>query len=155
MNKKVILPLVFVFLVGCGFTPMLKDFDLSNINVQKIKYSGKNELTYLVKSYINVEENKNSEGIILNLDVSETVEKSAKNTSGIVIEEKLTLTIKINIVDSKKRILLSDSVSNSRKISITNNLSTDEATKKKERRNLLQGLSQKVKFKLQLIAKRQ
>jgi hypothetical protein len=93
--------------------------------------------------------------MILNLDVSETVEKSAKNTSGIVIEEKLTLTIKINIVDSKKRILLSDSVSNSRKISITNNLSTDEATKKKERRNLLQGLSQKVKFKLQLIAKRQ
>ena len=58
-------------------------------------------------------------------------------------------------MDSKKRILLSDSVSNSRKISITNNLSTDEATKKKERRNLLQGLSQKVKFKLQLIAKRQ
>lgn len=153
MNKKIILCLVFALLVGCGFTPMLKDFDLSTVNIKKINYSGKNELIYSLKTYINLEEK--SKGMIVNLDVSESIANSTKNASGIVIEENLTLSVKIKILDSKKRVLLSDSLSQSRRIAVTSNLSSDEEIKKKERRLLLQNLSQKIKFKLQLIAKRQ
>jgi hypothetical protein len=155
MNKKVILSLVFTLLIGCGFTPMLKDFDLSKINVQKIEYSGKNELIYLLKTYINLEEKESSEGIIAKLNVLETITKSTKNASGIAVEENLILTIKIKILSSKNRILLDDSLSGTKRISITSNLSVDEETKRNERKNLLQGLSQKIKFKLQLIGKRQ
>ena len=155
MNKKVILSLVFTLLIGCGFTPMLKDFDLSKINVQKIEYSGKNELIYLLKTYINLEEKESSEGIIAKLNVLETITKSTKNASGIAVEENLILTIKIKILSSKNRILLDDSLSGTKRISITSNLSGDEETKRNERKNLLQGLSQKIKFKLQLIGKRQ
>ena len=155
MNKKVILPLVFVFLVGCGFTPMLKDFDLSNINVQKIKYSGKNELIYLLKTHINLKEKESSKGIIANLNISETIASSTKNASGIVIKEDLTLTIGIKILDSEKSVLLDDSISNTKQIAVTSNLSADEETKRNERRDLLQNMSQKIKFKLQLISKQQ
>ena len=37
MNKKIILSLVFTLLIGCGFTPMLKDFDLSRFEYTKNK----------------------------------------------------------------------------------------------------------------------
>ena len=155
MNKKVILSLVFTLLIGCGFTPMLKDFDLSKINIQRIEYSGKNELIYLLKTYINLEEKESSEGIIAKINVLETITKSTKNASGIAVEENLILTIKIKILSSKNRILLDDSLSGTKRISITSNLSVDEETKRNERKNLLQNLSQKIKFKLQLIGKRQ
>jgi outer membrane lipopolysaccharide assembly protein LptE/RlpB len=155
MNKKIILSLVFTLLLGCGFTPMLKDFDLSAMNVQKINYSGKNEIIYLLKTYLNLKEKENPKGMIVNLNVYESIATSTKNASGIVVEEDLTLSVGIKILDSEKRILLSDSVSNSRRIAVTSNLSSDEETKRNERRNLLQDLSQKIKFKIQLIAKRQ
>ena len=155
MNKKVILSLVFTLLIGCGFTPMLKDFDLSKINIQRIEYSGKNELIYLLKTYINLEEKESSEGKNTKINVLETITKSTKNASGIAVEENLILTIKIKILSSKNRILLDDSLSGTKRISITSNLSVDEETKKNERKNLLQNLSQKIKFKLQLIGKRQ
>ena len=134
---------------------MLKDFDLSTMNVQKINYSGKNELTYLLRTYINLEEKENPKGMIVNLKVSESISASTKNASGIIVEEDLTLSVKIKILDSEKRILLNDVVSNSRRIAVTSSLSSDEENKRNERKNLLQNLSQKIKFKLQLIAKRQ
>jgi|TARA_B110000285_G_C14624832_1_gene380735 outer membrane lipopolysaccharide assembly protein LptE/RlpB len=155
MNKKIILSLVFTLLIGCGFTPMLKDFDVSDLKIQKINYTGKNELVYLLKTYIILQEKENPKGMIVNLNVSESIATSTKNASGIVVEEDLTLSVGIEILDSEKRILLSDSVSNSRRIAVTSNLSSDEETTRNERRNLLQNLSQKIKFKLQLIAKRQ
>jgi hypothetical protein len=157
MNKKIILSLLFALLIGCGFTPMLKDFDVSNLNIQKINYSGKNELVYLIKTYINLQEKKGSEskGLIANLDVSESINTSIKNSSGIVIEEDLILTIQMSILDSENRILLNDSFSQSKKIEVTENLSTDEETKRTQRADLSKILAQKIKFKLQLIAKRQ
>jgi outer membrane lipopolysaccharide assembly protein LptE/RlpB len=155
MNKKIILSLVFTLLIGCGFTPMLKDFDLSKIDIQEINYSGKNELVYLLKTHINLKEKESSKGIIANLNISETIASSTKNASGIVIKEDLTLTIGIKILDSEKSVLLDDSISNTKQIAVTSNLSADEETKRNERRDLLQNMSQKIKFKLQLISKQQ
>ena len=34
---------IFIFVVSCDFQPMLKDFDISNLIIKKISYSGKNE----------------------------------------------------------------------------------------------------------------
>ena len=61
----------------------------------------------------------------------------------------------MSILDSENRILLNDSFSQSKKIEVTENLSTDEETKRTQRADLSKILAQKIKFKLQLIAKRQ
>ena len=153
MNKKIILSIVFTLLLGCGFTPMLKDFDLSNLNIQKINYSGKNELTYLVRTYINLQTEKNSKGLSIDISTSESTTVFSRNTSGITTEENLTITINLKITDSQNNILYNDQFSDSKRITITNALSSDQERKKIERNNLIRSLSQKIKFRLVVISK--
>ena len=153
MNKKIFLSLVLVFLTGCGFTPMLKDFDVSKLNVQKITYSGKNDLTYLLKSSLNINETSSPRGMIVDISITEAISEETKNSSGVTTEENLIITIAIKIVDSKGNALLSDSDSSNRRLSVTNNLSSDEETRRIERNNLIRNLAQKIKFRLQMVAR--
>ena len=155
MIKKIVVCSILVVLSSCGFTSMLKDFDTSNLNIQKINYAGNKNLIYLAKNYLNLEEEKGGEGLIVSFVISESSNTTAQNTSGIVTEEQVTLNITINILDNKNINLLTDSVSGSRKVSITDNLSSDQETRRIEKNNLMQNLSQKIKFKLQLISKQQ
>ena len=155
MIKKIVICCIFVLLSACGFTPMLKDFDSSNLNIQKVNYTGNNNLIYLAKNYLNLEEKKKTKGLIVNLVISESSTSTAQNTSGIVTEEQITLSITINVLNNKNVNLLTDSVSASRKLPISNNLSSDQETRRIERDNLMQNLTQKIKFKLQLISKQQ
>jgi hypothetical protein len=155
MIKKIVICCIFVLLSACGFTPMLKDFDSSNLNIQKVNYTGNNNLIYLAKNYLNLEEKKETKGLIVNLVISESSTSTAQDTSGIVTEEQITLSITINVLNNKNVNLLTDSVSASRKLPISNNLSSDQETRRIERNNLMQNLTQKIKFKLQLISKQQ
>jgi len=155
MIKKIVICCIFVLLSACGFTPMLKDFDSSNLNIQKVNYTGNNNLIYLAKNYLNLEEKKETKGLIVNLVISESSTSTAQNTSGIITEEQITLNITINVLNNKNVNLLTDNVSASRKLPISNNLSSDQETRRIERNNLMQNLTQKIKFKLQLISKQQ
>jgi hypothetical protein len=155
MIKRVIVCSILVVLFSCGFTPMLKDFDSSNLNIQKVNYTGNNNLVYLAKNYLNLEEKKGAKGLIVNFVISESSTPTAQNTSGIVIEEQITLNININVLNNKNVNLLTDSVSASKKLSISSNLSSDQETRKIEKNNLMQNLTQKIKFKLQLISRQQ
>ena len=152
MNKKIFLFLTLVLLAGCGFTPMLKDFDVSRLNIQAIKYSGNNELIYLIKTYLNINEN-NNHGLIVQISISETSSSSMKNSSGVTTEENFMVNANINVSNNKQENLLSDTVSASKRVAISNNLNADEETKKIQRNNLTRDLAQKIKFKLVMIAK--
>ena len=152
MNKKIFLFLTLVLLAGCGFTPMLKDFDVSRLNIQAIKYSGNNELIYLIKTYLNINEN-NNQGLIVQISISETSSSSMKNSSGVTTEENFMVNANINVSNNKQENLLSDTVSASKRVAISNNLNADEETKKIQRNNLTRDLAQKIKFKLVMIAK--
>lgn len=153
MNKKIFIFTFLILLAGCGFTPMLKNYDLSKLNVQKVNYSGKNDLSYLIKTYLNIQETKSSQGMTVNISVSESISSATKNSAGITTEEDLTINIGLNVLDGKDKIITSDNFTSSRRLTVTNNLSSDEETRRIERRNLIQNLAQKIKFKLQLIAK--
>ena len=155
MIKKIVICCIFVLLSACGFTPMLKDFDSSNLNIQEVNYTGNNNLIYLAKNYLNLKEKKATKGLVVNFAISESVSSTAQNTSGTITEEQITLNIAINVLSNKKINLLTDSVSASRKLPISNNLSSDQETRRIERNNLMQNLTQKIKFKLQLISKQQ
>lgn len=153
MNKKIFIFTILILLAGCGFTPMLKNYDLSKLNVQKVNYSGKNNLSYLIKTYLNIQETKSSQGMTVNISVSESISSATKNSAGIKTEEDLTINVRLNVLDGKDKIITSDNFTSSRRLTVTNNLSSDEETRRIERKNLIQDLAQKIKFKLQLIAK--
>jgi len=155
MIKKIVICCIFALLSACGFTPMLKDFDTSNLNIQEVNYTGNNNLIYLAKNYLNLKEKKATKGLVVNFAISESSTSTAQNTSGIITEEQITLNIAINVLSNKKINLLTDSVSASRKLPISNNLSSDQEIRRIERDNLMQNLTQKIKFKLQLISKQQ
>jgi len=155
MIKKIVICSIFALVSACGFTPMLKDFDSSNLNIQKVNYTGNNNLIYLAKNYLNLEETKNREGLIVSFVISESSTSTAQNTSGIVTEEQIALNISINVLNDKNANLLIDNVSASRKLPISNNLSSDQETRRIEKNNLMQNLTQKIKFKLQLISRQQ
>ena len=155
MIKKIVICCIFALLSACGFTPMLKDFDSSNLNIQKVNYTGNNNLIYLARNYLNLEEKKGTKGLVVNLVITESSNSTAQNTSGIVTEEQITLNINVNVLSHKNTNLLTDSVSASRKLPISNNLSSDQETRRIEKNNLMQNLTQVIKFKLQLISKQQ
>ena len=151
MNKKVPFIIICLFFYSCGFQPMLKNYDLSKINIEKINFSGKNELTYLLKNYLNIETKNNSNSVVMNIFVSESSNPTSKNTSGLTVEEEITIVVKFEVIDKEKNYLLRDEVSSSKRLSVTNNLSSDEETKKIERNNIIKAIVPKIRFKLQFI----
>jgi len=149
MNKKIISIIICLFFYSCGFQPMLKNYDISKLNIKKINYSGKNDLNYLLKNFLNLEEKNNNKGIVINLSIAESISSATKNTSGISTEEDLTIIITINIQNEQNNDLLTDTISETKRLSITNNMSTDEQTRNIEKNNLIRSLSQKIKFRIQ------
>ena len=149
MNKKITFIIICLFFYSCGFQPMLKNYDISKLNIKKINYSGKNDLNYLLKNFLNLEEKNNNKGIVINLSIAESISSATKNTSGISTEEDLTITITINIQNEQNNDLLTDTISETKRLSITNNMSTDEQTRNIEKNNLIRSLSQKIKFRIQ------
>ena len=76
----------------------------------------------LAKNYLNLEEKRGAKGLIVNFVISESSTSTAQNTSGIVTEEQITLNININVLNNKNVNLLTDSVSASKKLSISKEL---------------------------------
>lgn len=153
MKNKIIIILLSVFLNSCGFQSLYKDFNLTDLNIKKINYVGKNELNYLVKNFLNLNETNNAKGITINFTTSESLISTNKNASGITIEEQLTISISISINDADNINLLEDTFTQSKKLVVTNNLNTDEEKRRIEKSNLIKNLAQKIKFKIQLAIK--
>jgi len=155
MNKKNIFIFLSSFLIySCGFQPMFKDLEDANFNIKKINYFGKNEIGYLIKNHLNIEEKNDNKGLIVNLSFSEKISPLTKNVSGITTEENIEVMININITDNQKNNLLNDSISASKRLSVSSNIGSDDEARRVERNNLIINLAQKIKFKLQLIAKK-
>ena len=148
MLKKILIFFLFFQITGCGFAPMLKNFDVSKIKIEKINFSGKNELQYYLQSFLDIDETKNSKGYLISLNIDETIVTTSNNSSGNATEENLTIIIKLEVRDFNNDLILIDQLSESRRISITSNLSENNSVKKIERENLIKNLSQKIKFKL-------
>lgn len=151
MYKKYLYILLIIFLGSCGFKPIHNDTNLKNINIQKINYSGKNDLNYLVKNYLNLNENENSKGLVIDLAISETIKSATKNNSGITVEEDMTISIAIKIVNNENEELLTDNLSATKRLLVGSNISSDEEKKRIERNNLIRTLINKIKFKIQLV----
>ena len=154
MIKKILISFLFIFIVSCGFQPMLKDFDVSSLVIKQINYTGKNEFNYMLQNNLNLNQKPNSEGFIVNLATSESISSATKDTAGITTEEQITISIGLNVQDHMQNTLLTDTVSESSRLQVTNNLGTDDTTKNIVRQKIITNLAQKIKFKLMILSKR-
>lgn len=154
MIKKILISFLFIFIVSCGFQPMLKDFDVSSLVIKQINYKGKNEFNYMLQNNLNLNQKPNSEGFIVNLATSESISSVTRDTAGITTEEQITISIGLNVQDHMQNTLLTDTVSESSRLQVTNNLGTDDTTKNIVRQKIITNLAQKIKFKLMILSKR-
>jgi len=154
MIKKILISFLFIFIVSCGFQPMLKDFDVSSLVIKQINYTGKNEFNYMLQNNLNLNQKPNSEGFIVNLATSESISSVTKDTAGITTEEQITISVGLNVQDHMQNTLLTDTVSESSRLQVTSNLGTDDTTKNIVRQKIIINLAQKIKFKLMILSKR-
>lgn len=147
MFKQFYIFITLLFLTSCGFSPMLKNVDLSDIKINKIDYSGPSGLTYYLKSNLNMPINKAlKDAYSLKINIGESSASVTKNTAGITTEEEVTVTINFQIFDNKGEKISEESLSDGRIVSVTNNVSTDEEVKRIEKENIITNLIQQLTF---------
>ena len=156
--KKTFYIFFVLLLTSCGFSPILKNVDLSSVKINKIDFEGPSGLTYYLKSNLNIpiEQNlKNSYSLKLN--INESSSSVTKDTAGITTEERVSVTINFQIFDKENKLIGSESLSDSRVISVTNNVSTDDEVKRIEKENIITNLIQQLTFAIraQIISSQQ
>ena len=147
MFKQFYIFITLLFLTSCGFSPMLKNVDLSDIKINKIDYSGPSGLTYYLKSNLNMPINRAlKDAYSLKINIGESSTSVTKNTAGITAEEEITVTINFQIFDNKGKQIGGESLSDGRVVSVTNNVSTDDEVKRIEKENIITNLIQQLTF---------
>ena len=147
MFKQFYIFITLLFLTSCGFSPMLKNVDLSDIKINKIDYSGPSGLTYYLKSNLNMPINKALEDAYsLKINIGESAASVTKNTAGITTEEEVTVTINFQIFDNKGKQIGGESLTDGRVVSVTNDVSTDDEVKRIEKENIITNLIQQLTF---------
>ena len=147
MFKQFYIFITLLFLTSCGFSPMLKNVDLSDIKINKIDYSGPSGLPYYLKSNLNMPINKAlKDAYSLKINIGESSASVTKNTAGITTEEEVTVTINFQIFDNKGKQIGGESLSDGRVVSVTNNVSTDDEVKRIEKENIITNLIQQLTF---------
>lgn len=156
--KKTFYIFFILLLTSCGFSPILKNVDLSSVKINKIDFEGPSGLTYYLKSNLNIPIEQNLKNAYsLKLNISESSSSVTKDTAGITTEERVSVTINFQILDKENKLIGSESLSDSRVISVTNNVSTDDEVKRIEKENIITNLIQQLTFAIraQIISSQQ
>ena len=145
--KKTFYIFFVLLLTSCGFSPILKNADLSSVKINKIDFEGPSGLTYYLKSNLNIPVEQNLKNAYsLKLNINESSSSVTKDTAGITTEERVSVTINFQIFDKENKLIGSESLSDSRVISVTNNVSTDDEVKRIEKENIITNLIQQLTF---------
>ena len=147
---KTLYSIAIIFLLtSCGFTPMHIKSDLSKLQVRSISYTGADDLTYYLKSNLNINTSRAyNDGYTIKIKISEETSSVTKSTAGITTEEEVKVNINFSIFDKNNKRIGEDSISGSRVVSITNNVSTDDEAKRIEKENIITNLIQQLTFSI-------
>ena len=151
MIKRVLSYITLILLLGCGFKPLYKEYDTSNLTFKKISYSGNNELVYLLKNNLNLKEQKDYNGYSASLTIKENFSSADKNSQGITTNENLTISVILNVKDSLYEDIIYENFVESTRLFITNNLSEYDAKKNIIKNELIKALTQKIIFRLMIL----
>ena len=139
--------ILLLLLTSCGFSPMLKDANLGDLKINKIKYSGPSNLVYSLRSNLNIPINKTArDAYIINIKIQEGTSSVTKDKAGVTTREEITISVTFEIINNKNNIVGTESLSDSKTVSVTNNISTDAEIKRIEKENIIINLIQQLTF---------
>ena len=105
IKTKHYLLIIFLMLISaCGYEPLNKSFQESNIKIFKKTFSGDNQINRKIFNKINLKETKDELGYELKLNSNKIIDQVAKDKSGNVTKYKTTITIVVELIENQKTI---------------------------------------------------
>ena len=97
---KIISIVLIIFLTSCGYNPIYLNNNLENFEYKEITSGGNKEITKKIISALNIKTNNNNENKLL-ISSSFKTDEVSKNSKGQIELYKSTLSVLINVKDSK------------------------------------------------------
>ena len=102
-NLKIIYILVFIIISGCGYQAIYGTKDI-NLRVEEIKLTGNNNLNKIIDNYFNFYKNNKNYSKIINVQIDSSMKKeiSSKDRKGNAKTFKLSVSVKLDILEDEK-----------------------------------------------------
>ena len=97
---KIISIVLIIFFTSCGYNPIYLNNNLKNFEYKEIISGGNKEITKKIISALNIKTNNNNENKLL-ISSSFKTDEVSKNSKGQIELYKSTLSVLINVKDSK------------------------------------------------------
>ena len=146
-NKIFITILLLVTLSGCGFSPIYIGSS-KQVIISKSEIIGDKDLTFSLEQKLNFKrDEKDINAYIFRAQIYDTTEGSLVDSRGISTEEIIKLTVSYQFQDKNGVIIYQDAITKDKRVSVTDNLSSNILVKNNEKRILLDSIIQNILFK--------
>ena len=102
-NLKIIYILLFIIISGCGYQAIYGTKDI-NLRVEEIKLTGSNDLNKIINRYFNYYKNNKNYSKVIDVHINSSLKKeiSSKDRKGNAKTFKLTVSIRLDILENEK-----------------------------------------------------
>lgn len=141
--KKTLIILLIMSLQSCGYKSLVKE-STNQISFNQIEYKGDSNLSFLLKSKLNLKKNLNSQHTIL-IDTSSNLSTLDKSSTGEIISKDIIINSNISIYTNKK-LEFSNSFSEKKTLKIGSNLSSNLDTIESAKSNLINNIANRIEI---------
>ena len=147
INKFLLAVIISITLTHCGFSPIYIG-NSKQVIISKSEIVGDKDLAFNLEQKLNFKKDeRNLNGYIFKAQIYDTAESSIVDTRGISTEEIIKLTVSYQFQDKNGVIIYQDAISKDKRVSVTDNLSSNILVKNNEKRLLLDSIIQNILFK--------
>ena len=141
--KKTLIILLIMSLQSCGYKSLVKE-STNQISFNQIEYKGDSNLSFLLKSKLNLKKNLNSQNTIL-IDTSSNLSTLDKSSTGEIISKDIIINSNISIYTNKK-LEFSNSFSEKKTLKIGSSLSSNLDTIESAKSNLINNIANRIEI---------
>ena len=146
-NRIFITILLLLTLSGCGFSPIYMGSS-KQVIISKSEIVGDKDLTFNLEQKLNFKRDEKAiNAYIFKAQIYDTTEGSLVDSRGISTEEIIKLTVSYQFQDKNGVIIYQDAITKDKRVSVTDNLSSNILVKNNEKRILLDSIIQNILFK--------
>jgi 3-deoxy-D-manno-octulosonic acid (KDO) 8-phosphate synthase len=147
INKFFLAIIISVILAHCGFSPIYTG-NSKQVIISKSEIVGDKDLAFNLEQKLNfAKDEKNLNAYIFKAQIYDTAESSLVDSRGISTEEIVKLTVSYQFQDKSGVIIYQDAITKDKRVSVTDNLSSNIIVKNNEKRILLDSIIQNILFK--------
>jgi outer membrane lipopolysaccharide assembly protein LptE/RlpB len=147
INKFLLTIIISVSLASCGFSPIYTG-NSKQVIISKSEIVGDKDLAFNLEQKLNFKKDeRNLNAYIFKAQIYDTAESSIVDSRGISTEEIIKLTVSYQFQDKNGVVIYQDAISKDKRVSVTDNLSSNILVKNNEKKILLDSIIQNILFK--------